>query len=61
MMKYQRDHGIPAEQYAKLSDEEKTDKFIVGKLSQNEYPGYTQLYQQLIERSQEKSQKKVYL
>lgn len=61
MMKYQRDHGVPAEQYAKLSDEEKTDKFIVGKLSQNEYPGYTQLYQQLIERSQERSQKKVYL
>ena len=52
MMKYQRDHGVPKAQYEKLSDEEKKDKFIVGQLTQNEYPGYADLYQKVIERSQ---------
>ena len=51
MMKFQRDHGVTAAQYEKLSDEEKKDKFIVGKLTQNDYPGYAELYQQVIERS----------
>lgn len=52
MMKYQRDHGVTKDQYEKLSDEEKKDKFIVGQLTQNEYPGYADLYQKVIERSQ---------
>ena len=52
MMKYQRDHGVTKAQYEKLSDEEKKDKFIVGQLTQNEYPGYADLYQKVIERSQ---------
>ena len=51
MMKWQRDHGVTAAQYEALSDEEKKDKFIVGKLTQNDYPGYAELYQQVIERS----------
>ena len=52
MMKFQRDHGVTKAQYEKLSEEEKKDKFIVGQLSQNEYPGYADLYRQVIERSQ---------
>lgn len=52
MMKFQRDHGVTKAQYDKLSDEEKKDKFIVGQLTQNEYPGYADLYRQVIERSQ---------
>lgn len=52
MMKFQRDHGVTKAQYEKLSDEEKKDKFIVGQLTQNEYPGYADLYRQVIERSQ---------
>ncbi len=51
MMKYQRDHGVTAAQYEALSEEERKDKFIVGKLTQNDYPGYAELYQQVIERS----------
>ena len=51
MMKWQRDHGVTAAQYEALSEEEKKDKFIVGKLTQNDYPGYAELYQQVIERS----------
>ena len=58
MMKYQRDHGVTAAQYEKLSDEEKKDKFIVGQLTQNDYPGYADLYQQVIERSQKSFRKK---
>lgn len=58
MMKWQRDHGVTAAQYEKLSDEEKKDKFIVGELTRNEYPGYADLYQQVIERSQRSIQKK---
>ena len=57
MMKYQRDHGVTAEEYAKLSEAEKQDKFIVGTLTRNEYPGYTELYQRLIERCQPPVQK----
>ena len=57
MMKYQRDHGVTAEEYAKLSEAEKQDKFIVGTLTRNEYPGYTELYQRLIERCQPTVQK----
>lgn len=56
MMKYQRDHAVTAEQYAMLSEEEKRDKFIVGKLTQKEYPGYTELYQRLIEQCQDSVQ-----
>ena len=52
MMKFQRDHGVTKAQYEKLSDEEKKDKFIVGQLTQNEYPGYVDLYKKVIERSQ---------
>ena len=52
MMKFQRDHGVTKAQYEKLSEEEKKDKFIVGQLTQNEYPGYADLYQKVIERSQ---------
>ena len=52
MMKYQRDHGVTREQYEKLSEEERKDKYIVGPLTQNEYPGYADLYQQVIQRSQ---------
>ena len=52
MMKFQRDHGVTKAQYEKLSDEEKKDKFIVGQLTQNEYPGYADLYQRVIEKSQ---------
>ena len=58
MMKWQRDHGVTAAQYEKLSDEEKKDKFIVGQLTQNDYPGYADLYQQVIERSQKSIRKK---
>ena len=57
MLKFQRDHGVTAEQYAELSEEEKKEKFIVGVLSQNEYPGYTDLYQRLAEQSQKPVQK----
>ncbi len=52
MMKFQRDHGVTKAQYDKLSEEEKKDKFIVGQLTQNEYPGYADLYRRVIEKSQ---------
>lgn len=58
MLRFQRDHGVTAAQFAKLSDEEKKDKFIVGQLTQNDYPGYTALYQNLIEKSRKFVQKK---
>jgi 2-oxoglutarate ferredoxin oxidoreductase subunit beta len=58
MLKFQRDHGVTAAQYAKLSDDEKKEKFIVGQLTRNEYPGYTELYQHIIERSQKFVQKR---
>ncbi len=58
MMKFQRDHGVTKAQYEKLSEEEKKDKFIVGQLTQNEYPGYADLYRQVIERSQKSIENK---
>ena len=57
MMKFQRDHGVTAAQYAELTDEEKKEKFIVGRLTQNNYPGYAYLCQCLIERIQKSVQK----
>ena len=58
MMKFQRDHGVTKAQYDRLSDEEKKDKFIVGQLTQNEYPGYADLYRRVIEKSQKSIENK---
>ncbi len=51
MLKWQRDHGITASAAAKLTDEERADKFIIGILHQSEAPEYTQQYDELIHKA----------
>lgn len=49
MLTYQRDHGVPVEQYQKLTDEEKRDRYPVGILTRNDYPEFTVKYQEIID------------
>ena len=58
MMKYQRDHGVTQTQWDKLSEEEKKDKFIIGQLTKNDYPGYTAIYRQIIAKNRENTENK---
>ena len=58
MMKYQRDHGVTQTQWDKLSEEEKKDKFIIGQLTKNDYPGYTAIYRQIIAKRWENTENK---
>ena len=49
MMKWLRDHAVPAEKAAKLPPEEMEGKFALGLLSHTNYPEFTVEYQKLID------------
>jgi len=53
MMKWQRDHGVPAARYYSMAEEDKAGKFIVGPLTHNNYPEFTTQYQKIIDRCKE--------
>ncbi|MDR2006630.1 MAG: 2-oxoacid:ferredoxin oxidoreductase subunit beta [Acidaminococcales bacterium] len=51
MLKWQRDHAVPAAAYEKLNDEQKADKFPIGVLHQADAPEYTEEYAKIIARA----------
>lgn len=52
MMQWQKEHGVVLAAYAKLTDEQKADKFPIGVLYQAQAPEYTAEYDKVIARSQ---------
>lgn len=48
MLTWQKDHGVPAAIYEKLSPEQREDKYAVGKLTECQYPEYTEEYKKII-------------
>lgn len=52
MLKWQKDTFLTADQYNRLSPEERQGKFVRGILVQREQPEYTELYEQLVRRVQ---------
>ena len=53
MLTWQRDNMVPASRYYAMSEEKRRDKILVGILTHNDFPEYTQQYAQLLERAQE--------
>jgi 2-oxoglutarate ferredoxin oxidoreductase subunit beta len=51
MMKWQRDHAVPAEKAKKMTPEEMTDKFEIGILVDREAPTYLDEYAKVRERA----------
>jgi len=51
MMKWQRDHAVPAEKARKMTPEEMTDKFEIGILVDREAPTYLDEYAKVRERA----------
>lgn len=52
MLEWQRDHALNMKQYQILSDEEKKDKFVIGKIFTSQRPEYTDEYSKIIEQVQ---------
>jgi len=57
MMKWQKDNLIPTSRYYNMSEEDRAGKKMIGILSFNDYPEYTEEYAKVIE-SAKKSKKK---
>ena len=51
MMKWQRDHAVPAEKARKMTPEEMADKFEIGILVDREAPTYLDEYAKVRERA----------
>jgi len=54
MLNWQRDNLIPTARYYSMSENERADKKLIGILSYNDYPEYTQEYAKLIAQAQSK-------
>ncbi len=54
MLKWQKEHFITKEQMEKLPPEEREGKWLRGILVQRDLPEYTELYEQVIRRAQER-------
>ena len=48
MLKWQKDNLVPTARYYSMSEEERADKKLVGILSFNDYPEYTEEYAKII-------------
>ena len=51
MLRWQRDHLIPTARYYHMPEAERTGKKLIGILSYNDYPEYTEEYAKVIERA----------
>ena len=51
MLRWQRDNLIPTARYYHMPEAERADKKIIGILSYNDYPEYTEEYAKVIERA----------
>ncbi len=52
MLRWQKENMIPAARYYAMSEEQKSGKLMVGTLTHNNYPEYTQEYAHMVERVQ---------
>ena len=48
MIRWQKEHGVPMSRWEKLSEEDRQDKYPVGRLTSFDYPEYTEEYAKLI-------------
>ncbi len=51
-LKYQRDHAVNVKQYQMLNEEERADKFAIGRLHSVNRPEYTDEYLKVIQKAQ---------
>jgi 2-oxoglutarate ferredoxin oxidoreductase subunit beta len=49
MLRRQRENGVPAEEYAALTEEQKKGKYVIGTLTHNNYPEFSVEYQKIID------------
>ena len=56
MLRWQKDHGVPAAKYYSMAEEDRVGKFIVGPLTHNNYPEFTQKYQAIIDACRKKEE-----
>lgn len=54
MLKWQKEHGVSQELYDKMSEEQRRDKYVIGVLSDESIPEYTELYREIMEKAQKK-------
>ena len=52
MLMWQKEHAVPVEKAKDKTPEEMRGKFLIGELYKTEAPEYTDLYNQLIRKSQ---------
>ena len=57
MLKWQKDNLIPTARYYSMREDERADKKLIGILSFNDYPEYTEEYAKVIERSRKAAKK----
>jgi len=57
MLKWQKENLIPTSRYYSMSEEERKDKKLIGILSYNDYPEYTEEYAKIIEACRQKGKK----
>ena len=57
MLKWQRENLIPTARYYSMSENERADKILLGILSYNDYPEYTEEYAKIIESCRKKGKK----
>ncbi|MCC8358259.1 MAG: 2-oxoacid:ferredoxin oxidoreductase subunit beta [Oscillospiraceae bacterium] len=52
MLQWQKEHMAPAVRYYSMSEEERKGKLLVGALTHNNYPEYTEEYEKMVQRCQ---------
>lgn len=57
MLKWQKENMAPTNRYYHLSEEQRASKTLVGVLTHNNYPEYTEEYQKVIDACQEQAKK----
>lgn len=57
MLRWQKENLIPTARYYSMREDERADKTLIGILSFNDYPEYTEEYAKVIERSRKAAKK----
>ena len=57
MLRWQKENLIPTARYYNMREDERADKKLIGILSYNDYPEYTEEYAKVIARSRESLKK----
>ena len=57
MLKWQKEHLVPTARYYNMPESDRTDKKLIGILSYNDYPEYTDEYAKVIDNCRKKAKK----